>query len=51
MLAKGISSCLDSDRGRAFKETQFINVGNAGDPIMRGSREDLERSASRFMGW
>ncbi len=33
MLAKRIIPCLDVDKGRVVKGTQFINIKDAGDPV------------------
>src|SRR5436305_1465449 len=33
MLAKRIIPCLDVDRGRVVKGTNFVNLRDAGDPI------------------
>src|SRR5207249_5744374 len=33
MLAKRIIPCLDVDRGRVVKGTQFLNLRDAGDPV------------------
>ena len=33
MLAKRIIPCLDVDRGRVVKGTNFLNLRDAGDPV------------------
>ena len=33
MLAKRIIPCLDVDAGRVVKGVQFVDIGDAGDPV------------------
>ena len=33
MLAKRVIPCLDVDRGRVVKGTNFVNLRDAGDPV------------------
>jgi cyclase len=42
MLAKRIIPCLDVDRGRVVKGTNFVNLRDAGDPVEVASRYELE---------
>ncbi len=42
MLAKRIIPCLDVDRGRVVKGTNFVHLRDAGDPVEVASRYDLE---------
>src|SRR6516225_11938324 len=42
MLAKRIIPCLDVDRGRVVKGTNFLNLRDAGDPVAVAARYDLE---------
>jgi cyclase len=42
MLAKRIIPCLDVDRGRVVKGTNFVNLRDAGDPVQVASRYELE---------
>ncbi len=42
MLAKRIIPCLDVDRGRVVKGTNFVNLRDAGDPVEVAKRYDEE---------
>jgi len=42
MLAKRIIPCLDVDRGRVVKGTNFLNLRDAGDPVAVAARYDAE---------
>lgn len=42
MLAKRIIPCLDVDRGRVVKGTNFLNLRDAGDPVDVASRYEQE---------
>ena len=42
MLAKRIIPCLDVDRGRVVKGTNFLNLRDAGDPVGVASRYETE---------
>lgn len=42
MLAKRIIPCLDVDRGRVVKGTNFLNLRDAGDPVAVAARYDEE---------
>jgi imidazole glycerol-phosphate synthase subunit HisF len=42
MLAKRVIPCLDVDRGRVVKGTNFLNLRDAGDPVAVASRYELE---------
>lgn len=42
MLAKRIIPCLDVDRGRVVKGTNFVNLRDAGDPVEVASRYEQE---------
>ena len=42
MLAKRVIPCLDVDRGRVVKGTNFINLRDAGDPVEVASRYEQE---------
>jgi cyclase len=42
MLLKRIIPCLDVDRGRVVKGTNFVAIRDAGDPVELASRYDLE---------
>jgi cyclase len=42
MLAKRIIPCLDVDRGRVVKGTNFVNLRDAGDPVETAARYDAE---------
>ena len=42
MLAKRIIPCLDVDRGRVVKGTNFVNLRDAGDPVQVASRYEQE---------
>src|SRR6516162_10251189 len=42
MLAKRVIPCLDVDRGRVVKGTNFVNLEDAGDPVAVAARYDLE---------
>src|SRR3954466_15292687 len=40
MLAKRIIPCLDVDKGRVVKGTNFVNLKDAGDPVEVAARYD-----------
>ncbi|SFM47011.1 imidazole glycerol phosphate synthase subunit hisF [Ectothiorhodospira mobilis] len=42
MLAKRIIPCLDVDRGRVVKGTNFVDIRDAGDPVEVARRYDAE---------
>ena len=42
MLAKRIIPCLDVNRGRVVKGTNFVNLRDAGDPVEVAARYDRE---------
>jgi len=42
MLAKRVIPCLDVDRGRVVKGTNFLNLRDAGDPVEVASRYEKE---------
>lgn len=42
MLAKRIIPCLDVDKGRVVKGTNFLNLRDAGDPVEVAARYDRE---------
>ena len=42
MLAKRIIPCLDVDRGRVVKGTNFVNLRDAGDPVEVAARYEQE---------
>jgi cyclase len=42
MLAKRIIPCLDVDRGRVVKGTNFLNLRDAGDPVQVAARYEEE---------
>jgi cyclase len=42
MLAKRIIPCLDVDRGRVVKGTNFVNLRDAGDPVQVARRYEEE---------
>jgi cyclase len=42
MLAKRIIPCLDVDRGRVVKGTNFVNLRDAGDPVEVAARYEHE---------
>jgi cyclase len=42
MLAKRIIPCLDVDRGRVVKGTNFLNLRDAGDPVEVAARYETE---------
>ena len=42
MLAKRIIPCLDVDRGRVVKGTNFVNLRDAGDPVAVATRYEEE---------
>ncbi|GIW98289.1 MAG: imidazole glycerol phosphate synthase subunit HisF [Pirellulaceae bacterium] len=42
MLAKRIIPCLDVDRGRVVKGTNFVNLRDAGDPVEVAARYERE---------
>src|SRR5207344_2335843 len=42
MLAKRVIPCLDVDRGRVVKGTNFVGLRDAGDPVEVARRYELE---------
>jgi len=42
MLAKRVIPCLDVDRGRVVKGTNFVNLRDAGDPVQVAARYECE---------
>lgn len=42
MLAKRVIPCLDVDRGRVVKGTNFVNLRDAGDPVAVAKRYEQE---------
>jgi cyclase len=42
MLLKRVIPCLDVDKGRVVKGTNFVDIRDAGDPVELASRYDLE---------
>ena len=42
MLAKRVIPCLDVDRGRVVKGTNFVNLRDAGDPVQVAARYEGE---------
>jgi cyclase len=44
MLARRVIPCLDVDRGRVVKGTNFINLVDAGDPVENAIQYDAERA-------
>lgn len=42
MLAKRVIPCLDVDRGRVVKGTNFVNLRDAGDPVQVAARYEDE---------
>ena len=42
MLAKRVIPCLDVDRGRVVKGTNFVNLRDAGDPVEVATRYEQE---------
>ena len=42
MFAKRVIPCLDVDRGRVVKGTNFLNLRDAGDPVEVAARYELE---------
>ncbi len=42
MLAKRVIPCLDVDRGRVVKGTNFVNLRDAGDPVQVAARYEQE---------
>jgi cyclase len=42
MLAKRVIPCLDVDRGRVVKGTNFVNLRDAGDPVLVAARYEQE---------
>ena len=42
MLAKRVIPCLDVDRGRVVKGTNFVNLRDAGDPVEAAARYDAQ---------
>lgn len=42
MLAKRVIPCLDVDKGRVVKGTQFVDLRDAGDPVELATRYDAE---------
>src|SRR2546430_16723713 len=42
MLAKRVIPCLDVDKGRVVKGTNFLNLRDAGDPVEVAARYEQE---------
>ena len=42
MLAKRVIPCLDVDRGRVVKGTNFVNLRDAGDPVQVAARYEAD---------
>ena len=42
MLAKRIIPCLDVDKGRVVKGTNFVNLRDAGDPVQVAARYEAD---------
>src|SRR5260370_37677065 len=42
MLAERVIPCLDVDRGRVVKGTNFLNLRDAGDPVEVAARYEAE---------
>ena len=42
MLSKRVIPCLDVDRGRVVKGTNFVNLRDAGDPVSVAARYEQE---------
>src|SRR5580765_309357 len=42
MLAKRVIPCLDVDRGRVVKGTNFLRLRDAGDPVQVAARYEQE---------
>ena len=42
MLSKRIIPCLDIERGRVVKGTNFVNLRDAGDPVQIAQRYESE---------
>src|SRR5437762_12720151 len=42
MLASRVIPCLDVDRGRVVKGTNFVNLRDAGDPVAVAARYEQE---------
>ncbi len=42
MLAKRVIPCLDVNRGRVVKGTNFLNLRDAGDPVEVAARYEQE---------
>ena len=42
MLAKRVIPCLDVDRGRVVKGTNFLNLRDAGDPVEVAKRYEKD---------
>ena len=42
MLAKRVIPCLDVDKGRVVKGTNFVNLRDAGDPVQVAARYERE---------
>ncbi len=42
MLSKRIIPCLDVDRGRVVKGTNFLNLRDAGDPVEVARRYEAD---------
>ena len=42
MFAKRVIPCLDVDRGRVVKGTNFVNLRDAGDPVQVAARYEAE---------
>ena len=45
MLAKRVIPCLDVDRGRVVKGTNFVQLRDAGDPVEVAARYESEGDA------
>src|SRR5213594_3968939 len=42
MLAKRVIPCLDVDRGRVVKGIHFVDIRDAGDPVVLAERYDAQ---------
>src|SRR5687768_9630342 len=42
MLAKRVVACLDVDAGRVVKGVKFVDIKDAGDPVVLAARYDEE---------
>ena len=47
MLAKRVIPCLDVERGRVVKGTNFLNLRDAGDPVQVAARYEQEGADER----